>query len=725
MPTYTCTINDRYRQAVLALAPTNYWPLTETTGTTANDLGSGNDDGTIGGTPTLGTAVGHGGTGVTFDGTDDEVTIATAPASTTTFTVALVFKPDTSGGSFDQGLLWNDSATSGLLFRPSTNLIQIYNATTAAGATTTTLSNATEYHIVLTSTAGVGQWYVNGAIDGASFSGVGSWTATGISVSGRRYKGVLSDVAHWSGVALTSGQVTALYAARYASLKAGSLSFTRVANGPGSLSAIVQSPDGTFRPSFGSEIKVYQDSTAIFGGNILSPRERGHNGQTGTAIETSIEAACFFGYADRRFATEEIVAGTTKAALQELDDYLAIYGVTLDGSQVNGPSLDALSYDKRSVREALQEIARLSGYVVEIDATKTLRAFDPATTSAPYNVAEGDLTLVGDVTVDPPPVEYANRVYLSFGSNGIVTKTETFTGDGSSTDFELGYTYVGHTRGVVNVNGVDETFGTGATWDYDATTNTIERTSAVTNGHVITFVYNAQFPSIAQVDDSGEQTDVGLWERWAPSEPAVFDLDVAESLAQAELDLRVARPRLVRYRTRRTDVIKPGMSQTVTLPLRDVSGTWTISEVRAMAVGNLRIEYEVTAVEGTAFAGTWRDRRRGGATTPIVTPTPEPIVGEPGPQGATGASGSNGTNGFSVLSGAGAPGGGTGVNGDFYINTSTYDIYGPKTAGAWGSPTSLIGPPGDPPVGAFTGTITDGSFVSFDVEDGWITDVTL
>ena len=47
-----------------------------------------------------------------------------------------------------------------------------------------------------------------------------------------------------------------------------------------------------------------------------------------------------------------------------------------------------------------------------------------------------------------------------------------------------------------------------------------------------------------------------------------------------------------------------------------------------------------------------------------------------------------------VLNGAGVPSAGTGANGDFYINTSNYDIYGPKTSGSWGSATSLVGPTG-------------------------------
>ena len=47
-----------------------------------------------------------------------------------------------------------------------------------------------------------------------------------------------------------------------------------------------------------------------------------------------------------------------------------------------------------------------------------------------------------------------------------------------------------------------------------------------------------------------------------------------------------------------------------------------------------------------------------------------------------------------LRSGAGVPSNGLGVDGDFYINTTANTIYGPKTAGSWGSATSIIGPQG-------------------------------
>lgn len=68
--------------------------------------------------------------------------------------------------------------------------------------------------------------------------------------------------------------------------------------------------------------------------------------------------------------------------------------------------------------------------------------------------------------------------------------------------------------------------------------------------------------------------------------------------------------------------------------------------------------------------------------------------GGTGPAGPVGPQGIAGVDGKTVRNGSGAPSGAIGVDGDFYINTAAETIYGPKTAGAWGSPTALIGPAG-------------------------------
>ena len=59
-----------------------------------------------------------------------------------------------------------------------------------------------------------------------------------------------------------------------------------------------------------------------------------------------------------------------------------------------------------------------------------------------------------------------------------------------------------------------------------------------------------------------------------------------------------------------------------------------------------------------------------------------------------GSQGLPGTDGKSILNGTIAPIGTLGQNGDFYINTATNQIYGPKTTGSWGTPSSIVGATG-------------------------------
>ena len=69
-------------------------------------------------------------------------------------------------------------------------------------------------------------------------------------------------------------------------------------------------------------------------------------------------------------------------------------------------------------------------------------------------------------------------------------------------------------------------------------------------------------------------------------------------------------------------------------------------------------------------------------------------IGLTGPAGVAGNNGINGTNGTAVLNGNTNPTAGTGVNGDFYINTASNTLFGPKANGTWPAGVSLVGPTG-------------------------------
>lgn len=68
--------------------------------------------------------------------------------------------------------------------------------------------------------------------------------------------------------------------------------------------------------------------------------------------------------------------------------------------------------------------------------------------------------------------------------------------------------------------------------------------------------------------------------------------------------------------------------------------------------------------------------------------------GPQGPQGIAGPEGPIGVSGRTWISGSGIPASTQGVDGDFYMDITNHQYYGPKTAGAWGSGTSIIGPEG-------------------------------
>ena len=60
-----------------------------------------------------------------------------------------------------------------------------------------------------------------------------------------------------------------------------------------------------------------------------------------------------------------------------------------------------------------------------------------------------------------------------------------------------------------------------------------------------------------------------------------------------------------------------------------------------------------------------------------------------------GEDGEDGADGSQIYSSNGAPDASLGEEGDYYLDKSSYDLYGPKTAGGWGSPINIKGADGN------------------------------
>ena len=99
-------------------------------------------------------------------------------------------------------------------------------------------------------------------------------------------------------------------------------------------------------------------------------------------------------------------------------------------------------------------------------------------------------------------------------------------------------------------------------------------------------------------------------------------------------------------------------------------------------------------------------------------------TGPAGPQGTAGTNGTNGTNGKTILNGTVDPSNiSTGTDGDFYINSGTFMLFGPKAGGVWPAGISLAGTDGPAGIGVPTGGTTGQVLAKIDgtdYNDHWI-----
>lgn len=145
----------------------------------------------------------------------------------------------------------------------------------------------------------------------------------------------------------------------------------------------------------------------------------------------------------------------------------------------------------------------------------------------------------------------------------------------------------------------------------------------------------------------------------------------------------------------------PGASKTRTVCVEKRSGTVFYKRRRSCPDGYFRVLLRgprgpIGSPGRSGPAGA--DGPAGPAGAPGISGSfGPPCLGWCPPGGsAAGADGTGGTDGYSVLSGSSDPIAEQGNDGDFFVNTTTWEIFGPKAEGNWPMPgTSLIGPKGD------------------------------
>lgn len=388
------------------------------------------------------------------------------------------------------------------------------------------------------------------------------------------------------------------------SVQSGSLSIAKAIASRETLRAVVRSMDGSYRPSIGDEIVVTQDASVVFGGVIESVRETAANEQaSAVAIDSEIGAIDYRGLPDQRVVIANRPSETLLARLTWLTSTIGL-GLTLHGSQATGPTLETASYDGVTASAVLNELALLTGYQWVISPSKVLRMQLPSANMAPFDLDSSDPIWLGDIEVSPTRQSYANSVIVRAGDAKVVEKTGLFTGNGSASSWTLAYPAVGD-RGYVTANGVFQTLGIGAQWTRSGSTLT-RNGGALPNGHVVTIVYDAQFPIYVTVEDAGEISANGRVDLLI-SKAGTYDIAEATAFGSAELAMRLAWLTDVVGSTYRPGLL-PGQQITANVAERNVlSQVGVIKEVTITNdAGNGRLRHAVSLTVGSVLQ-TWRD----------------------------------------------------------------------------------------------------------------------
>jgi hypothetical protein len=317
------------------------------------------------------------------------------------------------------------------------------------------------------------------------------------------------------------------------------------------------------------------------------------------------------------------------------------YGVVRDPAMATGPTLGVLGFNFKYVMEIWKELSRISGWVFYVDQVKVVRWVEVGTIVAPISLDE-TLPLAGTIKITKSYNQYRNSQWVWFGGSAQAEHTETETGDDVTTAWGLEGAPVGGfpSRGYVTVTISGSTFDlpiglAGAStleWTYNPTTNQLMRSFPLATGDSWSLTYLNQFPLVANVSDSAEILAHGLRSNITQVDEITTRAD-AEAYGNDLLRRYARTPRKISFDTY-NDQLKPGMTVTVNLPNRGITGEdFLIDSVSSRDDGSgsedEHIIYTISMIEGEEFQNLWieffRDQNGGslgGATgSPGVPPS--------------------------------------------------------------------------------------------------------
>lgn len=354
----------------------------------------------------------------------------------------------------------------------------------------------------------------------------------------------------------------------------------------------------TYAPSLGDEVVVTRDGDTIFGGVIIRISE---TIMASKILGYHVECADFSQYLKRKLVTERYENMTVAAIITDI-----ISNYTTDGfTSVNAGStlvIDSISFNRITVADALEKLAKAISYVWYVDYDKDIHFFPKNTELAPFNLTDSSnnyiynsLEIVEDLS------QVCNSVLVQGGETlGAGTRTEYWSGDATRTHFPLSNKFA--SLPTVIVGGVAQTVGVEYLDDdasFDCMWNFNEKYLRFTAGNVpgsgtnnIVITGNYLYPIVVSVPSPASQVAFGVYEF------AITDRSIrsqAEAIARAQAELTSKQNQLYegQFRTYE-DGLRSGQVITITSTQRSKSLSVLIQSVSSKMRDPLGTSMEYT-----------------------------------------------------------------------------------------------------------------------------------
>jgi len=302
--------------------------------------------------------------------------------------------------------------------------------------------------------------------------------------------------------------------------------------------------------------------------------------------------------------------------------YGAFEGITA-GTIADGAPVELAIFDRVTVMEGIDSLARIADYVDYISPAKAFQYIPRTTNAAPFSFTDASSDILSNDEAGYPTFrytreDYANSIVARIDENAVGPQLVNVNPNGVKRRFELNPPIksivdisVAGTPKTVGIYGQDP-LGT-KDWYYNVGDNWVIQDPAgttVTSGQGMFVTYRGYWQDIVASDDIAEQSarsaietgTSGLYERLVDA--AGVSYSVAQQLADSELAVRKAIAIELQFATD-TPGLVPGQLLTVNSTRFGVNTTFLIDEVNAEDVFDFaHIRYRVRCLSGTRL-GDW------------------------------------------------------------------------------------------------------------------------